>query len=36
MKTTSISTSAIAEATRLSMARLQSQLVDAQKEVSTG
>lgn len=36
MKTSSVSTSAIAEAMRLSMAKLQSQLADAQKEVSTG
>jgi len=36
MKTSSVSTSAIAEAMRLSMAKLQSQLIDAQKEVSTG
>ena len=36
MKTTSISTSAIAAATRLSLSKLQLQLVDAQKEVSTG
>jgi flagellar hook-associated protein 3 FlgL len=36
MKTTFTSTSAIAAATRLTMAKLQSQLVDAQKEVSTG
>jgi flagellar hook-associated protein 3 FlgL len=36
MKTTSISTSAIAAATRLSLSKLQLQLVDAQKEVATG
>ena len=36
MKTTFTSTAAISEATRLTMARLQSQLSDAQKEVSTG
>jgi flagellar hook-associated protein 3 FlgL len=36
MKTTFISTSAISEAMRQSLAKLQSQLVDAQKEVSTG
>ena len=36
MKTTFTSTSAIAEATRLTVAKLQSRLVDAQKEVSTG
>ncbi len=36
MKTTFTSTSAISAATRLTMAKLQSQLADAQKEVSTG
>lgn len=36
MKTTFTSTSAMAEATRLTMMKLQSQLTDAQKEVSTG
>ena len=36
MKATFTSTSAISAATRLTMAKLQSQLVDAQKEVSTG
>jgi len=36
VKTTFTSTAAMTEATRLSMARLQTQLVDAQQEVSTG
>jgi len=36
MKTTLTSTSAIADAARLTMMKLQSQLADAQKEVSTG
>jgi flagellar hook-associated protein 3 FlgL len=36
MKTTFTSTSAISEAARLTMMKLQSQLVEAQKEVSTG
>lgn len=36
MKTTSISTSAISEATRLSILKLQAKLADAQKEMSTG
>jgi flagellar hook-associated protein 3 FlgL len=36
MKTTFTSTSAIAEASRLTIMKLQSQLTDAQKEVSTG
>lgn len=36
MKTTFTSTSAIADAARLTMLKLQSQLADAQKEVSTG
>src|SRR5712691_7454708 len=36
MKTTVTSTSAIAEASRLTMMKLQSQLTVAQKEVSTG
>jgi flagellar hook-associated protein 3 FlgL len=36
MKTTFTSTSAITEATRLSLMKLQSQLTDAQKEVTTG
>jgi len=36
MKATFTSTSAISAATRLTMAKLQSQLTDAQKEVSTG
>jgi flagellar hook-associated protein 3 FlgL len=36
MKTSFISTSAISEATRLSLAKLQAKLADAQKEVATG
>jgi flagellar hook-associated protein 3 FlgL len=36
MKTTAISTSAISRATRISLAKLQTQLVQTQKEVSTG
>ena len=36
MKTTFISTRAISEATRLSMLKMQSKLLDAQKEVATG
>jgi flagellar hook-associated protein 3 FlgL len=36
MKTTAISTSALSEATRLSLAKLQVKLAEAQKEVTTG
>ena len=36
MKTTFISTSAISQATRLSLTKLQAKLADAQKEVTTG
>jgi flagellar hook-associated protein 3 FlgL len=36
MKTTHISTSALSEATRLSLAKLQTKLASAQKEVTTG
>lgn len=36
MKTTSISTAALSEATRLSLAKLQAKLAEAQKEVTTG
>ncbi len=36
MKTTSISTSALTQATRLSLAKLQTNLAQAQKEVTTG